>query len=83
MSRTIEDVQREYVQAATALGQLTFQVRESEAQLENLEQEARKQGDKMRHLNKEALKIHKESELAKLEEISKSEEAPSDEASKS
>lgn len=57
MSRTIEDVKREYTQSAMAVGQLDFQISESEKQLEFLEQEKRKQKDKMGHLNREALKL--------------------------
>lgn len=77
MSRTIKDIRQEYANAATALGQITFQLRESEQALSNLEMEAKKQSDKMRHLNKEALKLQKESELAKLDAVA--EEVPSGE----
>lgn len=69
MSRTLEDIKQEYATAAMALGQITFQLRESEAQLEQLEQEARKQGDKMRHLNKEALKLHESSQPQQEEPV--------------
>lgn len=67
MSRTIDDVKTDYANAAYALGHVSFQLREAEAQLERMDQEARKYVDKLRHLNKEALKL--QSEAPKVEEV--------------
>lgn len=68
MSRTIDTVKSEYANAAYELGQLSFQLGETEKQASNLEQEIQKRRNLMGHLNKEALKIQKESEIAKLTE---------------
>lgn len=77
MSRTINDVQQEYANAAAALGQITFQIRESEAALDNLAQEAKKHGDKMRHLNREALRLQEKAQESKQEEVSNEEASKS------
>ncbi len=73
MARTIEDIQKDYANAAYELGHLSFQLRESEAELERLDQEARKRQDKMKHLNKEALKLQNDARLAKVAEEKSSE----------
>lgn len=73
MSRTIDDVKKEYANAAYELGHISFQLREADAELERLDQEARKRQDKMRHLNKEALKL--QADTPKKEEASSEPEA--------
>ncbi len=60
MSRSLEDIQKDYANAAYELGHISFQLRESEKEIERLDQEARKRSDKMKHLNKEALKLKEE-----------------------
>lgn len=76
MSRTIQDIQKEYQQAALELGAETYKLHALEQEVEAANRSSDKLKSKMLHLNKEANKLQQKQPEQPIEAEVVSDEQP-------